>query len=315
MKFKNIAVIMSVTLFLGIGLSGCENSDAAVSSNQKTGNEHSQLTDNKKQESVQEVRDSINEISGRIEKLSTQLGEISKKVDDTASDVMKLKEDKSNNKWSILIGWGLGLISLILAIAAIITASKYKARLNRHRDEIEKLKVRLSDLKSSSNTHSGNRRANYTGLSSVSSAELTELSRRILSVECELSKMSMLPPPAQVDSKLHNPVSEPISQVNTQNGYFGTATIGEGGQGYFKKLMDYKDEDARFSVKITNDEAEYEPCVSVQNLVSFDYDDAVEFQGVSKRDAANMTVIRTGSAERRGDRWYIKQKVMISLRK
>ena len=114
------------------------------------------------------------------------------------------------------------------------------------------------------------------------------------------------------------PVSEvPVTKIQSVKiGYFGTVISGEGGTGYFKKMLEYKDGDARFLVKSSETTTEFEPIATLPMIKSSDYMElAIEFNGCSKSEAMNMTLDRPGIVEQLGDKWIVKQKALVTLTK
>ena len=58
-----------------------------------------------------------------IENINKQVGECSNRTDKYDTEIKNLKKQASNNKLYLLISIGLGLISLLIAIIALIQAS------------------------------------------------------------------------------------------------------------------------------------------------------------------------------------------------
>ena len=147
----------------------------------------------------------------------------------------------------------------------------------------------------------------------TSNNEILDLSRRIQYLENELSKIKRTIP-VHVTPTSSTSYTPPIKP--TKISYFGTAISGENGTGYFKKVFESKDSDARFLAEITDGSAEFEPIVSLSTIKSSDYMDlAVKFEGVSKNEAMNMSVHHKGLAQQIGDKWIIKEKAVIMLTK
>lgn len=134
--------------------------------------------------------------------------------------------------------------------------------------------------------------------------------------EEELYRMKSMTSTASVIKPI--PASEaPTTKIQSvKTGYFGTVISGEGGTGYFKKMLEYKDGDARFLVKSSETTTEFEPIATLPMIKSSDYMElAVEFNGCSKSEAMNMTLDRPGIVEQLGDKWIVKQKALVTLTK
>ena len=184
-------------------------------------------------------------------------------------------------------------------------------RLSRHREEIESLRQLLNERRFEPNV-TGTKRTNYSASSSIPNNEISDLSRKIQHLENELLKI-------QKTTLVHgtptpSTITPPIKP--TRIGYFGTAISGENGTGYFKKVLESKDSDARFSAQIIDGSANFEPIASLSSIKSSDYMDlAVEFEGVSKNEATDMSVHYKGLAQQIGDKWIIVKKAVITLKK
>lgn len=245
------------------------------------------------------VADTLNGMKERIKELETMVSE-------TKSDVDSLKtksEETKSNKFREICLLGVGLIGIVMAIAAIHIANKQKKRLNRDRNDIENLKKQFSDFNNTTV------KCNST-VSHVPSGEYSELLRRISSLEGFRNQLKANASQSGVSQQSSMPTDK-----NTRHGYFGTAIVGKGGKGYFKKLLS-NGEDARFSVQVVDENAEFEPIVQVDAITSIDAMDlAIEFEGVSKSEAINMSVKQNGVAKLMDEKWIIIQKAVVILKK
>ena len=200
-------------------------------------------------------------------------------------------------------------------MAAFITANRSKIKIkqnrNESRNEIENLKSQLKSYLA--NNKSSLKRNIHT--TPIDNNKISDIEKKINHLENELSKMAM------VSYSAHNitlPQSQtpPVpQQFNTKSAYFGTAISGEKGKGYFKKLLANK-EDARFSAQITDKKAMFAPIVPLNAIISSDAMDlAIEFIGVSKNEAVDMSITHEGIAQQVGEKWIIIQKAIIKLKK
>lgn len=303
MKLYKIAL----SLFLGLILCCCDK-DATESNSPTSG---SSIESQSSVNSNRLVADTLNGMKEKMKELETELSKVSLMASRTKSDMdlLKAKLDgaKSNKIQVIFICGVLGLIGIVMAIAAFYVANKQKKRLNRHRSDIEGLKKQFSNFNNTTI------KPNST-TSHVPSSEYSELLRRMSSLEKEFRTL-----PTTNISQNVVPQQDSMSVVepykNTRHGYFGTAIVGEGGKGYFKKLLDNK-EDARFSVHVADENAEFEPIVQIDAITSIDAMDlAIEFEGVSKSEATNMSVKQNGRARFVDEKWIITQKAVVILKK
>lgn len=294
MKLRNIIIFTATAMFISMAVISCGGTKSENTETPTSEESNSASPTNAKNNQSNDVND-----------------EKSKSIQD---------EITSTKDSSALIESGLVLFSLVVAIFSIIKSVKCQVRLSRHREEIESLKDQISNFKSSTTSYSGARRNNYTGSASatVSSNECSDLIRRISSLEGELQKIlkSLRESQNTVNQQTSKQVVEEVAQQNNiKSGYFGTAICGEGGSGYFKKLLDSR-EDARFSVQVIDARAEFTPIVQVGAITSIDAMDlAIEFDGVSKNEATDMSVKYNGVAQLISDKWIITHKAVITLKK
>lgn len=248
--------------------------------------------------SVGSVTGSVNNLQEKVKTLESQLVDVSQKINNVETDIKSFANDKSCNTWGFLIGYGLGVISFIMAVVAMIKVRKYKQRLDRHREDIDTLKSKCGEYRHQD-----------------SNSDYSTLARKFQSLEEELFRMKSM---ASADPVIKPPVSEvPVTKIQSVKiGYFGTVISGEGGTGYFKKMLEYKDGDARFLVKSSETTTEFEPIATLPMIKSSDYMElAIEFNGCSKSEAMNMTLDRPGIVEQLGDKWIVKQKALVTLTK
>ena len=293
---NNIFVHLFVCVLLSVFFCSCEEEKASDNALNAPNKEVADTTNSNVN------KDTIKQVEIKIENLHTQLFEVQ-------SDFNKLKEsvqeDKARNKWSVLIAWAISLISFIIAVVSLVKVSKLNSRLDRHRKEIEQLKGEISNLnfkpqqqvKSSQN--------------SVSYSEFLNLANKVTNIEKSIKNNTASANNKDLIRSINVP-KEDLKEIS-KNGYFGTAISGEGGSGYFRRLLDSND-DARFRAIVIGDSATYEPMVPLNAIKSSDAMDlAIEFEGVSKHDATSMSIKHKGKAQKMGDKWIIINKAVVTL--
>ena len=295
------SIIYTLVLSMAFSLYSC---DGGLFGNQEDNIEQSETSGS--------VTGSVNNLQEKVKTLESQLVDVSQKINNVETDIKSFANDKSCNTWGFLIGYGLGVISFIMAVVAMIKVSKYKQRLDRHREDIDTLKSKCGEYRHQDNTS----RSNYSSYRIISNSDYSTLARKIQSLEEELFRMKSM---ASADPVIKLvPASEvPVTKIQSVKiGYFGTVISGEGGTGYFKKMLEYKDGDARFLVKSSETTTEFEPIATLPMIKSSDYMElAIEFNGCSKSEAMNMTLDRPGIVEQLGDKWIVKQKALVTLTK
>jgi len=295
--------LMILSIFFS--LCSCDGFSSGADDSAIHGNQEQTDTDKKDYDTA--MSDSINELKERAEALEDKLYNVSIINDEQDSKIKSLEEEKGKNSLAMLIGCGLGVLGIVISTAAIRKTSKYKARLDRHRQDIDNMKSQLSE---NSN--------NQCGHGIKASREYSSLSTRLDSLEKELA---MLKGCAKVDYKDSympeiNKHTEMKNKQEVRLGYFGTVVSCGSEKGYFKKLLETEDNEARFSAKIHEEKAEFRPIASLPAIKSSDYMDlAIEFDGVSRSEAMSMKIIRDGVAKKDGTKWFIEQKALITLKK
>jgi len=88
---------------------------------------------------------------------------------------------------------------------------------------------------------------------------------------------------------------------------------------YFKHLFETRDSEARFSVIIRNNKAEFNLLEGNQFINEISSNDnikfALELQGCAPSEATQMRTILPGEAVKEDNRWVIKKKAQIYLSK
>lgn len=243
-------------------------------------------------------KDTTKQVEPKIEDLLNKLNNISKETE-------SLKADKKQNEWCIHIAWGISFFSLIIAILSIVKVYKFHNRLDRHRNTIKQLREEVSDL-----NFKPQQQVRSTS-NSVSRSEFSTLASKVANIENIVKNNVTNANNRDINkgANVHKNEPKEISKI----GYFGPAVSGEGGTGYFKKLLD-SIEDARVKASIIGNSATYEPTIPLNTIKSSDWIDlAVDFEGVSKNEATSMAIKHKGYAEKKGDKWIIINKAVVTL--
>lgn len=288
----------SVTIVLASGLllSACDNDSQA----EDFENQHSATV----QTSVINVPEINKEVKDSLDKYTERIDSISK-VAKAASDnvgVMHKKvsdlQDKEKWLWS---AFGLAAVAVILALICLIRTINISKRIDRHRREIDELR---HDKQSVSPTMVNN--------PSIPS-DYNTLKKRVSDLENKLNKL-LTTPNERPDVDREAP--KPVVQTSTKSGYFGTPI--NASEPYFKRLLNTRDSEARFTTEISGKRATYKPIELSSYIGTFVSTDAmraaIEFSGCNPSEATSMTVVTPGTAEQRNDKWIITKKASIKLR-
>lgn len=252
----------------------------------------------------------LDSMKNDIENLKKQVGESSNRTDKFDTEIKSLKEQDSSNKLCLLLSIVLGLISLVISIIALIRASKFSKRLDKHGNDIYNLKQSSDNRFSPAPMTRQNASDDYYQLKSrlkILEDEVKALKRSKNTVD--ESRTSLYTPKT-------SPAPIPVSVVETKKGYFGQPTQAD--RGYFKNFLTTRDSEARFSAEEKDYIAEFEPLLNsraeLETLLRTDAAKlAVDFEGCSLQDANQATVIKPGVAKFESNRWYIIQKALVAL--
>lgn len=312
MKTFNIRTVVLTFFVGGLILTSCkdevtsnnqnnsatQDSQETIASTTKSGDDDVSLINKADLDSMKNI----------IENLKKQVGESSNRVDKYETEIKSLKAQESSNKSYLLISIVLGLISSVIAIFALIQASKFSKRLDKHGNDIYNLK------------QSSDNRFSQTPMSRQNASDdYYQLKSRLRFLEDEvkaLKRSKNTVAEGRTSLYIPQPTPAPIPVVETQKGYFGQPTQAD--RGYFKNFLTTRDSEARFSAKEKDNIAEFEPLLSsraeLETLLRTDAAKlAVDFEGCSLQDANQATVIKPGVAKFESNRWYIIQKALVAL--
>lgn len=292
MKRKQIIILLIASALVSIYSCSCNSNisseDARDSSKNKTNVEHKEsVTD-----STSIFRKNVKELYDKIENVSCELSKVRENIEGINKNT---NDNRARTTWGVLICVFVGLPCISLFFFTKARFKKCNDRVDRRREEIESLKKRLDE-------HISTKRPNNTNSLST---KVQNLEKEISEIRKDISKLVI----STTSSSCNSPANI------TTKGYFGAAVKGENRSGYFKKVLESQDNDARFSAEIIDGSAKFEPIVPLSSVKSSDYFDlAVEFEGVSKAEAKDMSVHNKGLAKQRGDKWIIEKKAVITLK-
>jgi hypothetical protein len=254
------------------------------------------------------VLDSIRAIAMKADSLDRAQHDFDTRLSDVNN---QLTETKRASSLYLLIAFCCAAIALIVAIMACSKTRNIKARLDRHRKDIDEQKLQLGNMQYSlGNGHSSTIRSTST------SDDYYKLASRLSSVELQLRSISQ--PNNRIEDQQSHVIGQPV--IQTSNVYFGTPSQAQGDSAYFKKEFKHRDSEVMFSAVITGDNAEFRPIegdtASLGTLKSSDTMKlAVQFEGCAPSEANSMQVILPGIAKFDGERWYIRKKTLVRLMK
>ncbi len=294
MKHLNL---LTVCLFcICMVFTGCKDHTQAASADSGQTNYVAGQLDTLKEQNIDSIL--LKQIA-KIDGLSSKIDDLAVKSEQFGKDLKDTEATSSKIKWAILACAILGLIALAVAILLYWMLKKVNQILKNHRFEINKLKAETKKPGVNVRTPAKTQPVKAT---LPDNDELARLTQRIQNLEREIGAIKNPVPTTNVSEKA------PVSQ-----GYLGA--IVKAGQGYFRGILSSNGDEARFSANIVEDTLEFAP-LTLQIATSYDYMDwAVEFTGVSRGEAKNMTITSQGLATRQGEKWVIIKKAVVKLTK
>lgn len=303
MKLRNsilFNLVTSIVLFLS--LSSCLNFKKGKVSDPT----HYGTYEIVKQDYIKIEEDSLNNIITSLERISQQYESV-----DNNNKILESKlHDFENIRVWIWIALGGGLISLILSILGFLNSSSSHNRIDDLEEKLKKIKLKFQNDTYHPQQISKNNSSN----------ELEQLKRRIREIEIQLrylsSSLSVKSVSSTSHSKTESDQEADLIKLQSKKGYFTNPINGV--TPYFKKLLQYKEPEARFSAEISNNKAVFMPfeqSVDFNTYISFidDYRAAIEFNGCDPKQATRMQIIKGGDAEFRDGNWYIIKKALVNL--
>lgn len=235
--------------------------------------------------------------------LSKESSSVQSNTKDLPAQSKEINEESSTNHLYVIITFIIAIIGLAIAIVNYVTIrsnfNELTDRINRHRHEIDSLKLKFNNQLSNNN-------------SSISSAttDLQQLKQRVATLENQLLAAQR----GTQSTTTSTTTSASASKQPSQHAFFPAPAL-NGKYLYFPKLSPTH-ELSFFEAEVTGSTATFRPCVSLQNITSNDsLNNAIEFDGVSKNEARGMVVRTDGQAELRGGKWYVTRRVAIRLTK
>lgn len=252
------------------------------------------------------VLDSIANLHSNIDKVNSDFTRKSTEMDEEVSSLRCMV-------------WALGgfcVLCLFLSFMVVMWCKKLKEQGIQHRADIKALSARIGN---------GNVAASSV-VGKPSTNEYLELKSKIAKLEDKISGLNRIGIPTQ---STQQPKSNPNTNPNNVGGpsskeekvvkaYFGNPTMGDK-DGYFKKVLDSKDSDARFVAEIRGDKATFKPLTDSDAakktlLTSDQMKLAVEFSGCSLSEMKGMEITAGYVEKKENGRWVIKNKARVILK-
>ncbi len=304
MKLRNFIQSFLIVL-LSISFLSCDEKKTVNNTNQQESG--SVTPDNNN--ITQDNNDSIKKVEQKIDSLSTQLLELSSKSENVASVLKgveaKIKKLETRNMLSTLIACGISFVSIVVAIIAI--SKVYKSK--------KKLSLQINDLNSRCSQLDSNLQQRFISTENFAlKNELRSLSRRVTEIDNKVRSTTYDVNNRDANRNINHRVEAPVTAY-TRTGYFGAAIRGDGGRGYFRRLLESRSDEARFEAEIQDSWATFKPIVSLNAVKSSEFMElALEFDGrISMNEATSMSVRQKGRAQKVGDEWVIIDKAKITL--
>lgn len=297
MKLRHsILGIFMTSILFSLSFSNCDN-DKSTKIQESI---HNKIQEQETAETQKIEKNSLENFQLKIEEFSEQIEYSSENIKKLESSV----KDLDALRFWVWISLGLSGLAIILSLITISKSSTLKGAIedleNRIRDIGNGLQNDILQFQQVSRNYFNN--------------EVEQLKRRVLDLENQIRQKSA----GLNTERLIPPIPEPIPspQQQIKKGYFANPI--NGATPYFKKLLQYKEPEARFSAEISNNKAVFRPfeeAVYFNTYTSFidDYRAAIEFSGCDPKQASKMEIIKKGYAELRDNNWYITKKALVKL--
>lgn len=282
-----------MSLLVGLSLGSCDKELPPLDNPAPTENGiDSTVTDINKA-----VIDTLSILKSKIETVSADSQQAIGEVENMQ---ISISQQQSKIKWLWVAIVCIGVLILVLFCICVHIYDREK----RLRIEIRESK---KDLKSRSSTPISRPNALHTDKS-----EVEKIVKDFLKKELGQNGYNSS---TRHESRVEH-VKDEVRQV--KSGYFENPIPHQ--KPYFRRLLSSKDSDARFSVEISGDEAQFKPIQEQEyflTMISDDYfEAAIEFRGCSKNEnPSSMDIKRNGKAVRDGEKWVIKEKAIVELKK
>lgn len=293
----SILISLATSIILSLSITSCDNDKPSKDYE----NRH-----NETQKHYSPKTKTIDKVS--LESLQNKIEELSQQNEVSSDDIKKLQssvKDLDGLRFWTWISLGLGGLALLLSIIAMGKSSSSKGAVEDVEKSLKRIKLKLQNENHQPQQVSRNNSSN----------EVEQLKHRVWDLENQLRQLSATLTP----NRLTTPVPEPIvpsPQQQGKKGFFANPI--KGATPYFKKLLQYKEPEARFSADITNNKAIFKPfeeSVDFNTYISFidDFRAAIDFSGCDPKQATSMRIIKGGDAELRDGKWYITKKALVNL--
>lgn len=314
-SLKPIFIILTL-LIGGMTVSGCDDETSAGTLTGQSSFEQSDTSQIKEQEKTMDseekkaVLDSVNMVNSRVDDLLAKINKLNITIETNKSTIDDLKKSSSI---STLISWIVAAISLIIAIIAIVKVNSVSNRAAKNRQKIEDLKHAIQELDI---RYGNSSRPKVSTNNNVTYNEYSALSSRVSKIERFLSSQTQ---PVQTPEHIETYHPTVVKPTSTEKfGYFELPSQMPT-SAYFRRLLDTKDSDARFTVVIRqSNKAEFSVFDSglsyLRTMTSSDTAKlAIEFVGCSGDEATQMKQILPGEAVLEDGRWIITRKAQVNL--
>ncbi|MBD5184942.1 MAG: hypothetical protein HDS97_08655 [Bacteroidales bacterium] len=303
-------IMTMLLLFMGATFCACgSNNSDATNANDQQGTSVEQTESSVEKDSMalanKAVLDSIANLHSNIDKVNSDFTRKSTEMDEEVSSLRCMV-------------WALGgfcVLCLLLSFIVIMWCRKLREQGIQHREDIKNLSRRV-----------GNGNVAASSVVGKPSNEYYELRSKVAILEDEIRRINRIgvPTPSSQQPKSnpnHTPNNVGVSSPKEEKvvkAYFGNPTMGDK-DGYFKKVLDSRDSDARFVAEISGDKASFKPLTDSEAakktlLTSDQMKLAVEFSGCSLSEMKGMEITAGYVEKKENGRWVIKNKARVILK-
>lgn len=298
---------------MGMAVTGCGGKKTSDVPSDSTTHETTALTD-----SVA-TKDSVNRLNmvmlDSIGKMNKALTLIKEKAESDHNTLQSRVDGLNMAVWAL---GGFCVLCLLLCFIVVMWCKKLKEQGISHRNQLQDIKKSMRNDKIEASS----------GVSQPSYLQYKKLEDRIQTVENVVGALSRVPStgsskPATVKPTTAPRPIQPQPQEKIEKkvvkAYFGNPVALSDKEGYFRKVLESLDSDARFVAEISDENAMFTPILDSEAakktlLTSDQMKLAVEFSGCTPAEMKSMKVLTKGEAKKNeNDRWVITRKARILL--